>query len=95
MQSVHSAFNDRSTASLAVQTLVTHMSTLNARIEKLKVASSKVFGGDETKNIKVEELKEALENTRVSCIAAAREYQCIKVMNFRFPNELIKTFLAF
>ena len=75
MQSIHSAFNDRSAALLTVQTLITEISTLNARIEKLKIASSKVFGGDKTKNTKMEELKEALETTEAPRIMAVREYE--------------------
>ena len=60
MHSVNTAFNERSTALLTVQTLATEISSLNTRIEKLMVASSKVFGGDKTRNRKIEDLKEAL-----------------------------------
>ena len=87
MHSIHSAFNDRSAASLTVQTLITEISTLNSRIEKLKIASSKVFGGDKTKNTKMEELKEALATTEASRITAVSEYERIKVMILCFLSS--------
>ena len=87
MQSIHSAFSDRSAASLTVQTLITEISTLNARIEKLKIASSKVFGGDKTKKTKMEELKEALATIETSRITALSEYERIKVMILCFLSS--------
>ena len=79
MHSVNTAFNERSTALLTVQTLATEISSLNTRIEKLMVASSKVFGGDKTRNRKIEELKEALMTMEESRDSATAEYERIKV----------------
>ena len=79
MHSVNTAFNERSTALLTVQTLATEISSLNTRIEKLMVASSKVFGGDKTRNRKIEELKEALMNMEEARDRATAEYERIKV----------------
>ncbi|KAL3529828.1 hypothetical protein ACH5RR_009150 [Cinchona calisaya] len=41
-------------------TLLSEFSSLNSRIEKLQVASSKIFGGDRARVYKIEELKETV-----------------------------------
>lgn len=81
MHSINTAFRDRSTALLTVQTLTTEVTTVNARIEKLKIASSKIFGGDKTRDRKIEDLKEALVAIEESRDSATREYERIKEVN--------------
>ncbi|KAJ9539886.1 hypothetical protein OSB04_026392 [Centaurea solstitialis] len=44
MLAVNNAYADRSNALLTVQTLLSELSTLNARVEKLEAAASKIFG---------------------------------------------------
>lgn len=83
MQSVHTAFGDRSNALLTVQTLMTEIASLNTRIEKLAAASSKVFGGDKSRIQKMEELKEALKTTELARDTAIREYERIKDINYK------------
>lgn len=77
MLAVHTAFSDRSSALLTVQTLLTELSSLHARAEKLETASSKIFGGDKSR--KGEELKEAIKVTEDAKSCAIREYERIKV----------------
>lgn len=80
MQSVRTAFSDRSNALLTVQTLITEISSINTRIDKLAAASSKIFGGDKSRLHKIEELKEALKTTEEARETAIREYERIKVL---------------
>lgn len=82
MLAVHTAFSDRSSALLTVQTLLTELSSLHARAEKLDTASSKIFGGDKSRNRKGEELKEAIKVTEDAKNCAIREYERIKVYSF-------------
>ncbi|KAJ8509996.1 hypothetical protein OPV22_000430 [Ensete ventricosum] len=84
MLAVHSAFSDRSTALLTVQTLTSDLSSLRAREEKLE-ASSMRFGGDKSKIHRIEELKETIRNTEDAKICAIKDYECIKENN---KNEL-------
>lgn len=97
MHSINTAFKDRSTALLTVQTLITEVSSVNTRIEKLKVASSKIFGGDKTRDRKIEDLKEALLTIEESRDSATREYERIKEINRseleRFDHERERDFL--
>eukprot|EP00250_Pteridium_aquilinum_P010503 c19434_g1_i1 orf=255-1988(+) len=97
MQSVHTAFSDRSNALLTVQTLITEISSLNTRMEKLAVASSKVFGGDKSRIHKIEELKAASKTTEDARDSAVREYERIKDINHRelerFDSERQRNFL--
>lgn len=81
MLAVHSAFSDRSSALLTVQTLLSELSALNTKAEKLEVASSKIFGGDRSRLRKTEELKETIRITEDAKDAAIREYERIKVMH--------------
>lgn len=82
MLAVHTAFSDRSSALLTVQTLLTELSSLHSRAEKLDTASSKIFGGDKSRNRKGEELKEAIKVTEDAKSCAIREYERIKVYSF-------------
>lgn len=84
MLAVHSAFSDRSTALLTVQTLTSDLSSLLAREEKLE-ASSMRFGGDKSKIHRIEELRETIRNTEDAKICAIKDYECIKENN---NNEL-------
>lgn len=81
MLAVDNAFTDRSNALLTVQTLVSELSTLESRVEKLEVASSKIFGGDSSRMRKVEELKETIKATEDAKCCAVREYERIKENN--------------
>ncbi|GFZ15073.1 sorting nexin 2A [Actinidia rufa] len=79
MLAVNNAFSDRSSALLTVQTLLSDLSSLNSRIEKLGDASSKIFGGDRSRIRKIEELKETVRVTENAKNCAIREYERIKV----------------
>lgn len=79
MLSVHTAFSDRASALLTVQTLMSDLASLQSRIEKLEAASSKVFGGDRARLRKVEELRETIRATEDAKSCALREYERIKV----------------
>ncbi|KAM7257549.1 hypothetical protein ACFE04_013290 [Oxalis oulophora] len=81
MLSVHGAFSDRSSALLTVQTLVSELSNLHLRAEKLEAASSKIFGGDKSRIRKIEELKETIKATEDAKSVATREYERIKENN--------------
>ena len=81
MMAVQGAFADRSSALLTVQTLLSELSSLQARAEKLEAASSKVFGGDKSRIRKIEELKEAIKVTEDAKNVAIREYERIKVFS--------------
>jgi len=85
MLAVNNAFTDRSNALLTVQTLLSELLSLNSRIDKLEVASSKIFGGDRKRILKIEELKEAIRVTEDAKSCAEREYEQIKDNN---KNEL-------
>lgn len=79
MQAVHNAFSDRSNALLTVQTLSAELSSMSSRAEKLEAASSKIFGGDRTRNRKLEELRDAIKVTEDAKSCAVKEYERIKV----------------
>ncbi|CAA7032332.1 unnamed protein product [Microthlaspi erraticum] len=81
MMAVQGAFADRSSALLTVQTLLSELSSLQARAEKLEAASSKVFGGDKSRIRKIEELKETIKVTEDAKNVAIREYERIKENN--------------
>ncbi|KAL0436079.1 UNVERIFIED_CONTAM: Sorting nexin 2B [Sesamum radiatum] len=81
MLAVHNAFSDRSSALLTVQTLISELSSLHSRTEKLETASSKIFGGDKTRIRKLEDLKDAIRVTEDAKSCAIREYERIKENN--------------
>lgn len=81
MLAVHSAFSDRSSALLTVQTLLSELSSMHSRAEKLEAASSKIFGGDRSRIRKSEELKETIRVTEDAKSCAVREYERIKENN--------------
>ncbi|XP_059666805.1 sorting nexin 2A-like [Cornus florida] len=85
MLAVNNAFSDRSSALLTVQTLLSDLSSLESRIEKLEAASSKIFGGDRSRIRKIEELKETVRITEDAKSCAINEYERIKDNN---KNEL-------
>ncbi|KAL7614038.1 sorting nexin 2A [Lactuca sativa] len=85
MLAVNNAYADRSNALLTVQTLLSELSNLNSRIEKLEAAASKIFGGDRSRVRKIEELKETMRVTDEAKNCAIREYERIKENN---KNEL-------
>lgn len=80
MLAVHSAFADRSSALLTVQTLLSELSSLQARAEKLEAATSKIFGADKSRVRKMEELKETIRTTEDAKLVALKEYERIKVI---------------
>ncbi|XP_021846115.1 sorting nexin 2B isoform X2 [Spinacia oleracea] len=81
MLAAHNAYSDRANALLTVQTLLSEVSSLQSRAEKLEAASSRVFGSDKTRNHKLEELKETMKITEDSKNCAVREYERIKENN--------------
>nr|XP_027111983.1 sorting nexin 2B-like isoform X1 [Coffea arabica] len=81
MLAVHNAFSDRSSALLTVQTLLSELSSLHSRAEKLETASSKIFGGDKSRIRKTEELKDTIRVTEDAKGCAIREYERIKENN--------------
>lgn len=80
MMAVQGAFANRSSALLTVQTLLSEVSSLEGRAEKLEAASSKVFGGDKSRIKKIEELKETIKATEDAKNVAIRDYERIKVV---------------
>lgn len=89
MLAVNNAFADRSSAFLTVQTLLSELSSLNSRIEKLEAASSKIFGGDRSRIRKIEELRENIRVTENAKVCAVREYEQIKVGFYIFYSKEI------
>lgn len=85
MLAVNNAFSDRSSSFLTVQTILSDLSSLHSRIEKLESASSKIFGGDRSRIRKIEELRETVRLTENAKNCAVREYERIKENN---RNEL-------
>lgn len=81
MLDVNNAYSDRSNALLTIQTLVSEVSALNSRIEKLEAVAFKVFGGDSSRIQKLEELKETMKVTNEAKNQAVREYEHIKENN--------------
>lgn len=79
MLAVNSAFSDRSSALLTVQTLLSELDMLQSRAEKLEVQSNKIFGGDKSRIRKLEELNETIRVTEDAKNVAIREYERIKV----------------
>ncbi|KAK6145230.1 hypothetical protein DH2020_022050 [Rehmannia glutinosa] len=81
MLAVHNAFSDRSSALLTVQTLISELSSLHSRAEKLETASSKIFGDDKSRIRKLEDLRDAIRVTEDAKSCAVREYERIKENN--------------
>ncbi|XP_030963812.1 sorting nexin 2B-like isoform X2 [Quercus lobata] len=81
MLAVHNAFTDRSSALLTVQTLLSDLSSLESKAEKLEAASSKIFGGDKSRVRKIDELKDTIRVTEDAKNVAIREYERIKENN--------------
>ncbi|KAF8115594.1 hypothetical protein N665_0025s0062 [Sinapis alba] len=88
MMAVQGAFADRSSALLTVQTLLSEISSLEGRAEKLEAASSKVFGGDKSRIKKIEEIKETIRGTEDAKNVAIREYERIKENNWSEVERL-------
>lgn len=79
MMPVHTAFSDRSSALLTVQTLLSDLSSSQVKVDKLESASSKIFGVDKSRIQKIEELKETIKTTEDAKNVAVKEYERIKV----------------
>ncbi|CAI9298837.1 unnamed protein product [Lactuca saligna] len=77
---VHTAFSDRSSALLTVQTLTTELDSLYSQAEKIET-SSKTFGNDRSKALKLGELREVIRVTEDAKSCATREYERIKENN--------------
>lgn len=82
MLAANSAFSDRSSALLTIQTLSSDLVSLQSRIEKLEAVSLKIFGGDRSRMRKIEDLKETARVTEDAKSCAVREYERIKVTAF-------------
>ncbi|CAA3016751.1 sorting nexin 2B-like isoform X2 [Olea europaea subsp. europaea] len=81
MLAVNHAFSDRSSALLTVQTLISELSSLHSKAEKLETASSKNSGGYKSRIHKLEELKETIRVTEDAKSCAVKEYERIKENN--------------
>ncbi|KAJ3676462.1 hypothetical protein LUZ60_003874 [Juncus effusus] len=81
MLSVQTAFSDRSSALLTVQTLMSDLMSLTYRVEKHEAASSRIFGGDRLRLIRIEELRESIKSTEDAKYCAVKEYERIKENN--------------
>ncbi|KAK1321554.1 Sorting nexin 2B [Acorus calamus] len=79
--SIVNCYYDRSSALLAVQTLLSELSSLHSRAEKFETASTKVFGGDKSRIRKLIEIRETIKVTEDTKICALREYERIKENN--------------
>ncbi|XP_042427189.1 sorting nexin 2A-like [Zingiber officinale] len=88
MLAVQSGFSDRASALLTVQTLMSDLSSLHSKVEKLEAASSKIFGGDQSRLQKLEELKGKIRVTEDAKSCALREYKRIKDNNRTELNRL-------
>ncbi|XP_071697657.1 sorting nexin 2B-like [Rutidosis leptorrhynchoides] len=77
---VHSAFSDRTSALLTVQTLTSELDSLYARVEKLETSSSN-FGSDKPKTLKLGETREAIRVTEDAKSCATKQYERIKENN--------------
>ncbi|KAI8523505.1 hypothetical protein RHMOL_Rhmol13G0079200 [Rhododendron molle] len=80
MLAVDTAFADRSSALLTIQTLISDLSSLHSKVERLQTSSSKRFG-DNSRIHKVEELKESIRVTEDAKNCATRQYERIKENN--------------
>ncbi|GAV89441.1 hypothetical protein CFOL_v3_32855 [Cephalotus follicularis] len=71
---------------------------LHSKIEKLEVASSKIFGGDRSRLCKIEKLSETVRVTEDAKSCAMREYELIKENNRseleRFDRERHDVFMS-
>ncbi|KAL0916217.1 hypothetical protein M5K25_013710 [Dendrobium thyrsiflorum] len=98
MLAVHHAFSDRASALVTLQTLLSDLSSLRLREEKLEAASSKIFGSERTRSRKLEELKETIIVTEDAKSIAFKEYERIKENNKseldRLDKERHEDFLA-
>lgn len=95
MLAVHSAFSDRSSALLTVQTLISEISSLHSRADKLEATSSKIFGGDKSRTRKLDDLKDAIRVTEDAKSCAIREYERIKVRTSRLFHDQISEQILF
>ena len=85
MLAVQNAFTDRSSALLTVQTLISELSALHSRADKLETSSSTIFGSDKSRVRKLEDLKDAIRVTEDAKSCATKEYERIKVRTRLFP----------
>nr|XP_043622416.1 sorting nexin 2B-like isoform X2 [Erigeron canadensis] len=78
---VHTAFSERSSALLTVQSLTSELDSLYLRAEKLEKASSTTFSNDRPKTLKLGEVREAIRVTEDAKSCATNEYARIKENN--------------
>ncbi|KAF6144818.1 hypothetical protein GIB67_038917 [Kingdonia uniflora] len=81
MLAVQSAFSDRSSALLTLQSVLSELSSLDSKAQKFEAASSKIFGGDKSRIHKISELKETIRVTEDAKTRAVRDYERIKENN--------------
>ncbi|KAK8946967.1 Sorting nexin 2B [Platanthera zijinensis] len=98
MLSIRNAFSERSDALLTLQTLLSDLASLHARTERLEAASARVFGRDESRIQRLEEIKKTIIVTEDAKECASREYEKIKENNRnefeRFDKERQDDFLS-
>lgn len=81
IQGVHTAFSDRSSALLTVQTITTELDSLYSQAEKLESTSSKTYSSDKSKTLKLGEVRETIRVTEDVKSCATREYERMKENN--------------
>ncbi|XP_020591441.1 sorting nexin 2B-like [Phalaenopsis equestris] len=91
MLSIQNAFSERSNALLTVQTLLSDLSSLRARAEKLEAASARVFGSDESRMQKLDVIRRTIMVTEDKRDCATREYERIKSIIGQFWSKYYVT----
>ncbi|KAK8961260.1 Sorting nexin 2B [Platanthera guangdongensis] len=87
MLSIRNAFSERSDALLTLQTLLSDLASLRARTERLEAASARVFGRDESRIQRLEEIKKTIIVTEDAKECASREYEKIKAQKGQFGGR--------
>lgn len=81
MLSIRNAFSERSNALLTVQTLLSDLASWHARAEKLEAASARIFGGNDSRIQRLDEIRRTIRITEDAKSYATREYEKIKENN--------------
>lgn len=80
MLSIRNAFSERSNALLTVQTLLSDLASWHVRAKKLEAASVRIFGGNDSRIQRIDEIRRTITITEDAKSCAAREYEKIKVI---------------
>ncbi|XP_020585831.1 sorting nexin 2B-like isoform X2 [Phalaenopsis equestris] len=86
MLSIRNAYSERSSALLTLQTVLSDLASWHARAEKLEAASARIFGGNDSRIQRLEEIKRNIRITEDAKSCASREYEKIKE-NSRYELE--------